>query len=435
MAVGLGLMAAVPRVPALASLDAGLFARMAGGGVETGGLGTPEKPRWIGRTEEPSAPLPATLLALDEDREGWFEEIPPPPSDVAVVLARLNAAGLEQLAIGYPLQWESPDTLAVEAMRGVMDRFDGLVLGFPLKDGTAGEPVAMPFLAASVDYAAVQGDATELPLVNAIRGVAPELGGNKTLAGFTQLVTEDQEDGRTYLLARWSDRVVFALPLALEIARRGIDFEDVEIEVGNEIRLGSDGPRIPIDFRGRANLPKSFPEVERIPLKSVIERTLPDDLAAKDRPVFIGDTRVLGPKEDIAWSDGLGAIDGLIRTAPVRVGMREIPRVNPAVELFGAVAVALFAGWCLRARMIEIRAATALGLALAVAVIEWTMVRFASVDLPLLAWLVMPVGAFLIGEYARLSTKVQLVDSEALEAAEKEAAAASKKKSRKKRRR
>jgi hypothetical protein len=375
------------------------------------------------------------LLALDEDREGWFEEVPPPPSDVAVVLARLNAAGLEHLAIGYPLQWESPDTLAVEAMRGVMDRFDGLVLGFPLKDGTAGQPVAVPFLAASVDYAAVQGDATELPLVNAIRGVAPELGGRKTLAGFTKLVTEEQEEGRTYLLARWSDRVVFALPLALEIARRGIAFEDVEIEAGSEIRLGSDGPRIPIDFRGRATLPKSFPEGERIPLKSVIERTLPEDLATKDRPVFIGDTRVLGPKEDIEWSDGVGAVDALIQTAPVRVGVREIPRANPALELFGVVAVALFAGWCLRARMLEVRTVMALGLALAVGVIEWTTVRFAGIDLPLLAWLVMPVAAFLIGEYARLSTKVQLVDSEVLEAAERAVESSPKKKSRKKRRR
>ncbi len=409
LGAGLLLLAVTPSVPWLERADRAVFSWLAGGDPEVEGRGSAADPRKIAEYARPAEPEPMALLTLEEDPEGWFESMPPPPSDIAVVLARLHESGLRHLGIGYPLQWDEADTLAIQAMRGVMDRYDGLVLGFPLKDATAGDPVAAPFLRASVDDAEVIGDVTELPVVNAIRGVTPELGGRNSLAGFTRLESEKDEQERTYLLARWGDRVVFSLPLALEIARRGVAFEDVEIEVGKAIRIGDSGPRIPIDFRGRARLPATAAEVSEIPLRAVIEESLPEDFAAQDRPVMIGDARLLGPKEDVAWAAGVGAVDRLIRTAPVRTALREVPRLNGLAELGLLIASALFCGWILKAGMIEVRVGIAVTAMLALGALALVVIRYLGVTPPLLALLCQPPVALLAGEYARISTRVGIV--------------------------
>ena len=415
LGAGLLLLAMTPVVPVLEKLDRLVFEKLAGGAPEVEGRGTLEDPRKIAQYGPAPEAAPPTLMTLEEDPEGWFEAMPPPPSDMAVVLVRLHDAGVKHLGLGYPLQWEEPDVLAVQAMRGVMDRFDSLVLGFPVKDGTAGEPVAAPFLRASVDEAAVAGDVTELPVVNAIRGVAPELGGEKSLAGFTRLVSEKEETGRTYLLARWGDRVIFSLPLALEITRRGLAFEDVGIEVGKVIRLGDSGPRIPIDFRGRARLPEDSPGAEKIPLRAMIEGTLPEDFASKDRPVFIGDARLLGPKEDVAWTTSLAATDAVIRSAPVRISLKAVPRLDGILELVLLIFTAGGCGWVLGSGLLEIRVATSLVVAVVLATAALVAIRFGGVTLPLLALLSQPFAALLAGELGRLSTRVGVVDSAAAE--------------------
>ncbi|MBB5352520.1 hypothetical protein HNR46_002766 [Haloferula luteola] len=435
LGVGLLMLAGTPSIPALERADRRVFSGLYGGNPEIEGMGSATDPRQIVRAAPPAEVEPLSLLTLEEDPEGWFEAMPPPPSDVAVVLARLHGAGLSHLGFGYPLQWEEPDVLALQAMRGVMDRFDGLVLGFPLKDSTAGEPVAAPFLRASIDEDRVSGDVTELPVVNAVRGVAPELGGRRTLAGFTRLESEKEESERTYLLARWGDRVVFSLPLALEIARLELPFDEVDIEVGQVIRLGANGPRIPIDFRGRARLPEEIPEVNRVPLKAVIEESVPSEVLEGRHPVLVADGRVLAPKEDVAWASGVAAVDALIRSAPVRTSLTPVPRFHGLAELGLLLGGALMSAGLMRGRMIELRAATAAGLTVGLVVLSAVVLRQAHLHPPLLALAVLPLSAFLASEYARWSNRVGVVKSDEQETLVEKAAAAAKKKPRRKRKR
>lgn len=409
LAAGLLVLAAQPQVAALRRADEAVF-RFVSRAEGVIGSGTYEDPWARERFGEPEAVPPARVLALDDDPEGYFEAVPPPPADLAVVLARLEKRGVEAFGIGYLLQWEDPDVLAVEALRGVLDRYDGAVLGYPLKDSTVGEPVAAPFQMASVAYASVGGDATKLPVVNGIRGAAPELGGERTRGGFTRLETEQLEERRAYLLARWDDRVVFSLPLAVEIARRGLAEEDIRIEIGREIRLGVEGPRIPIDFRGRTRLPDGEPPVVEKPATAVISETLGEDFAPSDAPLYFVDRRLLGPKTETASSAQLPKVDAAVRGAEVRVAVEPVPRPNPLAELAGVVAVALGCGGL----ALDRRG----GLRLGRLVVGWGgiggvlagLVRFGIAPLPLV-FAALPAVALLTALVIRAGRAVQVVKS------------------------
>ena len=302
-AVAAGIALLSPRVERLERMDRMLHERLAGVDGRLVGDGTPGSPRMIERRETPASVVPPRVLFLDDDPHGYFERMPPPPTDLMVVLARLEKGGLGSIGFGYPLQWEMPDTLAVEAMRGAMDRYDRAVIGYVVKDSTAPVPVPPPLLRASMPYAAVEGDATKLPVVNGVVGLAPEFGGERSWGGFTRIETEGEEEGRAYLLARWSDRVIFSVPLALEIARRGLSPEsDVRVRMGGEIALGAEGPRIPIDFRARVDLPEDEPERTAVPATAVIAGEVPDDFLSADAPLLLTDERLLGDKANRRWA-------------------------------------------------------------------------------------------------------------------------------------
>ncbi|MGB6221099.1 hypothetical protein [Haloferula sp.] len=395
LGVGLLLLALTPKVDFLEEADRKWFGVLSGKGSVVVGRGTLEDPR---RTEEIAVPEdvpPAGVLFLDEDPGEYFEESPPVPTDLAVVLSRLKAMGVEHLGIGYPLDWKEPDTLALDAMRAMMDRLDGTVLGYQLNNGTVGEPVPVAFQLCSIAYADVGGDRSKLPVVNSLPGELPEFGGERTRAGFTLLGNEDQETERAYLLARWDDRVVFSLPLVAAIVRLEVPPEEIEVEAGNEIRLGSKGPRIPIDFRGRIRLPEVEPEVIKAPATAMISRTLPEGFGEREAPVYLVDERLGTGKFLREWGETLPRVDALIRNAPHRVGARAVPRPHPLVEMIALVAVALGGAWLLRSQDVLKRTIWAVALCVAVAVLLAVAIRFFTVAPVPLAFQMVPVTALL----------------------------------------
>jgi hypothetical protein len=414
--VALVMLVAGPSVSVLERLDLRLFEMLSGHVSEVVGQGTRGEPREIEVIGIPGEAKALEVLFLDDEPSGYFEQMPPPPADVMVVMDRLRERGAKAVAVGYPLQWEEPDTLAVEAMRRVMDQSDATVLGFPLKDSTAPAPVATPFQRASAAYADVEGDGTKLPVVSNIRGLAPEMGGSRCLAGFTRLETEEPDEERAYLLARWSDRVVFALPVALEIARRGLDFEDVSIHMGRDIRLGADGPRIPIDFRGRVALPAATPERSAQPATAVIAESLPDGFAVGDAPLYLTDERLLGAKADREWASALGRIDAAVRGAPRRLETWPVPRPFLLVEFLGIGLLGFGLAKTLRPGEIKTQLLRLAGWLLGISLLLALLIRLVHSGPMPLAFLSLPLTAMLVIGCSHFAgrVKVAVVDSEAL---------------------
>ncbi|MEP4077899.1 hypothetical protein [Haloferula sp.] len=413
LGVGLLLLAITPKVGFLEQADRKWFGIVSGKGGAVVGKGTRENPR---RTEEIGVPVevpPAGVLVLDDDTGEYFEEMPPVPTDLAVVLSRLKAMGVEQFGISYPLEWKDPDTLALDAMRAMMDRMDGMVLGYQLNNGTVGEPVPVPFQLCSISYAEVEGDRSKLPVVNSLPGDLPEFGGKETRAGFTLLGNEDAETERAYLLARWDDRVVFSLPLVSAIVGLEVPLDQVEVEAGNEIRLGPTGPRIPIDFRGRVKLPKEEPEILKASATAMISRSLPEGFGGNEAPVYLVDARLSSGKFEREWGEALPRVDALIRHAPHRVGVKPVPRPNPLVEMVLLVTVALVVGWSLKGKTVAKRLIqAAVGCVAVAALLSMSIGLLSFAPVPL-AFQMVPVTALLVVLLTEGGGKIEVVRAKA----------------------
>jgi len=309
------------------------------------GPGSRDEP-WLRRVAIPPATTPPRFLGIDDDPEQWFSSSPLSPVDHALIFARLREAGHRVIGVGHLMTWDEPEPLAIEALRKQLDRLDAAVLALPLARGAGAEPLPAPFLRMSLAESAVHGDVSGLPRVNRLAVADAELGGERGLAGFSLLENEsDPGDGRQALLARWNDRILFAFPLAVEIAALGLDPAEVTIEPGKRIRLGGGGPVFPIDEFGRTPVAPGAAAID-IPAMRLIQEK--DPIPAAGGVLLTKDLRSGLPPADKAWSDGLAGIVHTLRAAP-RFGQPvELRRPEALVELSLVALLAFFATWASR---------------------------------------------------------------------------------------
>jgi hypothetical protein len=341
-----GLVAVVPQ---LDEYDRELTAKLTGvpGAYDIHGDGSYTKPRYRLNLVRPTAPpAPADILLCDDDPEEIFQSSPPSPSDQAVIFSNLLKRDIHHLALVTPLGWDAPDPSSQLAMRLQMDRLDSLVVGLPLSYGAAAEPVASAFQRLSIPVSQVLGETTALPVVNRIGIQNAETGGGKSQAAFTELLNEKPEPGFAPLLARWSDRIVFSLPLASEIARRGVDLKKIRIELGKSILLGPGDLWIQIDGRGRIALPKSAapPVALTVPAASLIGGEIPEVFAKNTAPVWMQDSRLNVPQEERLRQQSIALADLAIRNSAISGEPVSFPRPDSLLELAGVVALALLSG-------------------------------------------------------------------------------------------
>ena len=311
------------------------------------GNGSQKSPWTRRKSVPPPVQTPPRVMNIDDDPEGYFSTSPLAPIDHSVIFAGLSEAGHKVLGVGHLMAWDDPEPLAMEALRKQLDRFDAAVLALPLARGAQPEPVATPFLRWSVPESDVQGKVSALPQVNRIAVPNAEQGGAKSLAGFSLLENEsDPGSDKQPLLARWDDRIVFAFPLAVEIAAEGLTPADVMIELGKEIRLGPAGQVIGIDEFGRGSV---VPGVEAIetPAKRMISEGAE---TPKSKPLLTRDIRADLSASDKAWSDQLPSRIQALRAAPRYQPAAILSRPDALLELL-LVSLLAFAG----------TAATALG--------------------------------------------------------------------------
>jgi hypothetical protein len=257
------------------------------------------------RVDPKRAPL---IVSLGDDVDGIFQSSPPSPIDQAVILSNFQRLGARKAAIAAVLAWDAPDVIGLAALDKTLGRFDSLVMAAPLGRGASGEPMPPAFRKASVPLDSVKGDITSLPVVNRVpvRGVI--LGGENSLAGF-QALDAERPARFPALLARWEDRVVFAFPLLVAMQQLGLPLEGIEIRLGEYLKLGPQGPFVPLDRFGRLATPLGHvtPFAE-IPAAALIDGG--DDLFPKQapQPVILRDDQSAADSATRAFSRQLAAL-------------------------------------------------------------------------------------------------------------------------------
>ncbi len=410
---GLVMLGLVPKIAQLESTDRRMLSFLMGkSGAETGkvrivGTGDYDDPRAVWGlptvVSADRAAVPA-FLAFTDDSEGLFESSPPGPADLAVVLDNLFRFGHRKLAVATPLAWENPGRVAASALDFQLGRYSPAILGMPLVRGLTPQPLPAPFERVSVPVGSVRGDVRSLPIVNQLAIPDPQFGADSTWAAFTRMENEKPPEFgegsgpvRVPLLARWGERVVMALPLAVTMARFGVSAGEVVISPGRDIRLGETGPVIPIDEFGRAVvIPGAAKRVAVVPAEETLRapgEAPPETLKPGDLPIVLRNDAANAPPEQKAYSRHLADILVALDRAPRSNFLSPIPRPHPAVEILIAAAFAAWVAWAcwlpavVRHPLLLAAVVGALGL-------SWLMLAVWRVAFPPLALLAVPLAGW-----------------------------------------
>jgi hypothetical protein len=208
------------------------------------------------RVDPEKAPV---VISLGDDPNNIFQASPQSPLDLAVVLSNFQRHGVKRPAIAAVLAWDNPDVMSLSSLEAKLGSFESITMAAPLARGAVPELIPAPFRRASISSEKVAGDITALPIVNRLSVSGAILGGENCAAGF-QSIDSEKPGGPPALLARWEDRVVFAFPLVAAMQYLTIAPDELEVKLGEWVKLGKNGPTVPIDKFGRLTSP--MPRVE-----------------------------------------------------------------------------------------------------------------------------------------------------------------------------
>jgi hypothetical protein len=293
---------------------------------------------WRNRLNPDESP---PIVVLDDDAEGFFQSSPPSPIDLAVILTNFQRLGASSAACAAVLDWESPDPIGLAALDQALARFDSLVMTAPLTRAAVPEHLPPSFRRASLPLSSAEGDTSLLPVVNRIPLPGVILGGDKTLAGFQ---TIDSAPAGRYppLIARWDDRLVFAFPVLTALQRLGLAPDALEIRLGKYLKLGPNGPTVPIDSFGRLAVPaKPLPPHIEIPAADLIDASPGVFPASAPAPVILADHRSAAEPATRAFSRNLPFVIATIASDGGLTPPRGFQRLKPTTEILGLLALTM----------------------------------------------------------------------------------------------
>ena len=221
----------------------------------------PDANGWSLRALEGVEAPPAdwSFVEVTSSRE-LFDEKVPKPSEYAVLLAKLHKAGARELASTQGFSWPNAVELELRALDGSLRPFENILL--PIEITEVPQPSSSPVWLQQSLLApeTLQGDASGLPLMNQVAVPSSVSARSDLRFAFPDFGSRDLQyraPGRLPLVTRWEGHYLPSWPLSLAMLMEGVALDEVIIEPGRHLRIGSEGPVIPLDGFGRAKLEKA----------------------------------------------------------------------------------------------------------------------------------------------------------------------------------
>lgn len=200
-----------------------------------------------------------------------FDGETPKPSEYAILLAKIYQSGARELAFTQALTWADAPELELLSLDSSLRPFSAVL--FPIDLSEVPQPQVSPdWLASSlVPRNNLVGDASSLPLMNQVM-VPPSVSGRQGLVfAFPDFGGRDLQfraPGRLPVLARWGDDFLLSWPLSLAMRLEGVTPEQLIIAPGKSLRLGPEGPVIPLDDFGRVKIDEVEAPAKELPVIS-----------------------------------------------------------------------------------------------------------------------------------------------------------------------
>ena len=289
--VAVGFQTAAVKTGAEREIFAAVARTVANPPIFTEGDGSDETPfgfrarAAVAEIQRAKAPVVVSIGDPPTDGLGMvFQESPPSPADIAVILSNLRKLGAKNVAVAAVLAWKEPDLINFKSLEIVLGQFEMVVHAAPLARHTRVDPMPEAFERASLSPESVTGDVSRLPIINQMAVADVVFAPGKGLAGFSTL-DDIKLKGRVPMLARWEEdsenRMVLAFPLLAVLARYELPLGGVKVRLGEAIELSPEGPMVPIDSDGCLALPpKPVPSRVDVSAEAMIKAKdgiFPDD--------------------------------------------------------------------------------------------------------------------------------------------------------------
>jgi hypothetical protein len=248
------------------------------------------------KVDDADAPV---IVSMGDDLDSIFQSQPPAPIDIAVVLKNFQRLGVEHAACAAVLAWDEPDVMGLAALDVSMGKFSSLSMTVPVSRGPVADALPAGFRRASLAPQQIRGGVERLPVVNRIPLPGVILGGENCHVGFQRIESEPDE-GRGMLFARWDDRIVLSFPLVAAMQKLKIEPKEIEVVLGEYVKLGSSGVILPIDEAGRLD--------HRIGMVEPLRNVAAADLIDGDEGLLPGEAKGL-----LVLRDDRSAVDEATR--------------------------------------------------------------------------------------------------------------------------
>jgi hypothetical protein len=288
--------------------------------------------------------MPLCMVSLGDDPQGVFQQFPQSPIDLAVVFSNMRRLGVRHAGSSSVLAWDQAQAIDIAALEQSIDAFDAFAVTAPVTRGALPQAMPTAFRRASLPVSGVDGGAQSLPVVNCLALPDVFLGTDRSVAGFQHI--ESEPEGKVHLMARWGDRIILAFELVVAMQQAGVDSSDVSIKLGHSIRLGLNGPLIPIDAAGCLKIPAmQSPRMISVAAEELIDRQVSLVDPSHPLPVVLRDERSLAEPATRRFSERLPTVLTILLGSNRSAVMKPYPRPGIAIELMllGAICLGLAA--------------------------------------------------------------------------------------------
>lgn len=354
-------------------------------------------------TIQPDAGRNFRMLEITDDPDQVYESTPPSPLDYAVMLHTLKEKGAENIILTTRMSWDGDSGLSADALSIKLSAFNRATIALPLTRGSTAQELPNILRQSVIPFSNIRGNIRLIPVVNQVALPAVLAGNKNVYAGFSKIESTPESSDFLPMICHWENEgLIPSLELLALMNAHSVTPAEVLVRSGRHIRLGIEGPVVPINSYGEILLPEMRPhQLHKIPTikaEDLITRPSETKTAATDPSIYlvhaVGEkskaTNTLSPRRLAAvinWSQNLPAPE-----PGKSIPYHRLPLWADIVILFDiALAACWFAGFTRSGRHLAFVLAAALIFPLLLSVMDITQ-HWISVSAPLIAlfmaWLI-----------------------------------------------